>query len=352
MSSEIRTVRVSLLDANPWRNLATYPPIRRKVEALKNSIATVGMWESIIVRPNPVRPGRYQKAFGHQRQYAAEELGLETVPVIVRDLTDEQMLMMLGRENGEDYATDFTVMLNTWEAGYDFLFRAPQKKPENVEIARLLGWTRPQTNRDGKVYDVMLDVATACAGAVTLIKGGYVKREDFDELNVSAARDIVTRSLSRMEMIEQSGKLQGASASEISRAKHGVADGTKRTIRAVREGRVAGRDIRTAVDTNTLEAVGQAAKKGERLPPLFGQFCQTLVDILARNLNGDSVSERLRQVAEVMDYVVEPEHKAALRKVTRELDEVGTRARDWSGRLDPDRVKPFPAAVQIGGPSS
>ena len=35
--------------------------------------------------------------------------------MIVRDLTDQQMLELMGRENGEDYSTDFLVMLNTWE---------------------------------------------------------------------------------------------------------------------------------------------------------------------------------------------------------------------------------------------
>lgn len=346
METEIRNVSVDKIEANPWRNLATYPPIRQKVDALKNSIGAVGMWESIIVRQHPTKPA-YQQAFGHQRIFAAKELGLKIVPVIVRDLSDEQMLQFLGRENGEDYGTLFSVMLNTWEAGRDFL-SVGQKKPQNVEIARLLGWTRPQP-QDGKVYDVMQNIATTCAGALTLIEGGYVERSAFDDLPVHAAREIVGRGLTRMEQIEKAAKIQHAPVKEKEQAKRHVATGVKQTIRDVKEGKVAHREIRTTVDTHTMQAAGKEAKDSSRLPPLFSQFCQTLTDTLARTLNGDTISERLRQIAEVIDYVVEPEHKASLRKVTRELDEVSTRARDWNGRLDPDRVKPFPAAVQIGG---
>lgn len=46
----------------------------------------------------------------------------------------------MGRENGEDYGSEFLVMLNTWEAAIKFLL--PQgSKNRPVDIARLLGWT-------------------------------------------------------------------------------------------------------------------------------------------------------------------------------------------------------------------
>jgi ParB-like nuclease domain len=347
MSADIRNIDVDKIDANPWRNLATYPPIPHKVEALKNSIKQVGMWPAIIVRPNPARPGRYQQAFGHQRRYAAIDLKLKQVPVIVMDLTDEQMLQYLGRENGEDYSAEYLVMLNTWEAGHVFLFRAIGRNPEPVEIARLLGWMRISHRQTGD-HEVMSDVANACSNGMALIKGSHLARPDLEGLTVSAASDIVGRAVSRMATIEQAGKLQKVDAAEISHAKRVVGNAARQTARDVKEGKIAKRDISRQVDVNTLEAAGKVAKQG-KLPPLFTQFCQTLVEVLAKTLNGDSLSERLRQIAEVLEHVIEPEDRAALRKVTSGLDEVANRARDWSNRLDREHIKPFPAA-QIGGP--
>jgi hypothetical protein len=49
------------------------------------------------------------------------------------------MLQYMGRENGEDYATDYLVMLNTWDGAVEFFGRA-QKKSKPLDIARLLGW--------------------------------------------------------------------------------------------------------------------------------------------------------------------------------------------------------------------
>jgi hypothetical protein len=54
----------------------------------------------------------------------------------------------MGRENGEDYASDFLIMLNTWDGAVRFIdnskaktrFESKDSKP--LDIARLLGWRR------------------------------------------------------------------------------------------------------------------------------------------------------------------------------------------------------------------
>lgn len=52
----------------------------------------------ILVRPHPDMPGRYQTAFGHRRVRAVSILGLP-VRAIVRELTDEEMVVAQGQEN-------------------------------------------------------------------------------------------------------------------------------------------------------------------------------------------------------------------------------------------------------------
>jgi ParB family chromosome partitioning protein len=64
------------------------------VEAIRESTQL----SPILVRPHPDQPGRYQTAFGHRRVRAVAILGIP-VRAIVRDLTDEEMVVAQGQEN-------------------------------------------------------------------------------------------------------------------------------------------------------------------------------------------------------------------------------------------------------------
>jgi len=70
------------------------------IDGLLASIREQGQQVPILVRPHPDRPGRYQVAFGHRRLRALSELGLP-VKAIVRDLTNEQLVVAQGQENNE-----------------------------------------------------------------------------------------------------------------------------------------------------------------------------------------------------------------------------------------------------------
>lgn len=70
------------------------------IEGLITSVRDQGQQVPILVRPHPDRPGRYQIAFGHRRLRALQQLGLP-VKAIVRDMTDEQLVVAQGQENNE-----------------------------------------------------------------------------------------------------------------------------------------------------------------------------------------------------------------------------------------------------------
>lgn len=52
----------------------------------------------VLVRPHPQKPGHYQTAFGHRRIRAASIIGIP-IRAIVRELTDEEMVIAQGQEN-------------------------------------------------------------------------------------------------------------------------------------------------------------------------------------------------------------------------------------------------------------
>ena len=70
------------------------------IDGLVASIREQGQQVPILVRPHPDQPARYQVAFGHRRLRAVSELGLP-VRAVVRDLTDEQLVVAQGQENNE-----------------------------------------------------------------------------------------------------------------------------------------------------------------------------------------------------------------------------------------------------------
>lgn len=70
------------------------------IDGLIASIKESGQQVPILVRPHPDQSGRYQVAFGHRRLRAVQALQRQ-VRAIVRDLTDEQLVVAQGQENNE-----------------------------------------------------------------------------------------------------------------------------------------------------------------------------------------------------------------------------------------------------------
>lgn len=66
---------------------------------LANSIAEHGLLQPIAVRPAPSASGRYQIIAGERRWRAARMAGLSEVPVIIREVSDEQAMELALIEN-------------------------------------------------------------------------------------------------------------------------------------------------------------------------------------------------------------------------------------------------------------
>jgi hypothetical protein len=287
--------RLSLIEANPHRNLKTYPWIERKVEQLMHSIDGVGLWASVIGRPHGKR---YQLAFGHHRIEAAERLKLKTIHLIIRQLSDLEMLQFMGRENGEDYSTDLLVLLNTWEGAVKFLanskdYPSPRthvrREAKPLEIARVLGWLSPDRSRDGMQ---MSRAARACSDAFALISGGYLSRDDLRGLYTSDAQEIVGRAQFRMEQMEQLATKSRAPRSEIEAAKRHIGNAATTTATSLKEGKLAHRDLRGQVDLHAY----RFARDAKVQSPLFAAFGKSLVEQIERMLNTDVMAEKLGEV--------------------------------------------------------
>ena len=61
------------------------------------SVAQYGVLAPLIARPRP--EGGYEIISGHRRQHAAELAGLDTLPVIVREMTDDAAVILMVDSN-------------------------------------------------------------------------------------------------------------------------------------------------------------------------------------------------------------------------------------------------------------
>jgi ParB family chromosome partitioning protein len=91
------SIETTLIDASPIadRLPADLDP---GFDQLVASIEQHGQQVPILVRPNPAAEGRYQIAYGRRRLRAVAQLGRE-VKAIVRELSDDELVVAQGREN-------------------------------------------------------------------------------------------------------------------------------------------------------------------------------------------------------------------------------------------------------------
>jgi ParB-like chromosome segregation protein Spo0J len=329
--SLIKQVNIDHIIPNHHRNLDQYPWIEGKVSALQRSIDDVGLWEGIIAREVGTR---YELAFGHHRLEAAKRCGLKKVPVIVRDLSDEDMLRFMGRENGEDYSAEFLVMLNTWEAAVNS--GHGRKNAQAVEYARILGWL----GKDGQANNT----ARACSNAHKLISDGYMKRDELSGLTVRSVKQIVDRAQQRMGQLQRLGKTTNRPKAEIEKAKHQVARGAKVTAKKAASGRVSTNDLSSSVDAEAHKA---ATRSKTKQSPLFGVFGKALADGIEKMLSTDSASTKLRAIVDGLDKLTMAEDEATVRRVDFQLGELRTRAEKWQTRLTRDKIVPISAAPAL-----
>lgn len=68
-----------------------------EMEQLKDSIREYGVLSPLLVRPRG--DGRYEIVSGHRRKAACEALGITELPVLVRDMTDDEAVILMVDSN-------------------------------------------------------------------------------------------------------------------------------------------------------------------------------------------------------------------------------------------------------------
>lgn len=92
---KVITLSASLLE--PFQRHPFRVASGEEMEQLKESIREYGVLSPLLVRPRG--DGRYEIVSGHRRKAACEALGITELPVLVRDMTDEEAVILMVDSN-------------------------------------------------------------------------------------------------------------------------------------------------------------------------------------------------------------------------------------------------------------
>lgn len=132
--AEIRRVPVKAVVPNPLQPRRTFSD--GELEELADSIRENGLLQPLVVRPAAEAEGRFELVAGERRFRAIKSLEWEDVPVLVREASDETLLVLALVENLQREA------LNPLEEAEGFQSLADQFGMTQAEIARAVGKNR------------------------------------------------------------------------------------------------------------------------------------------------------------------------------------------------------------------
>lgn len=131
----VQTLQLENLIPNPYQPRKKFD--KRALNDLTESIKVSGVFQPIIVRQPNKKQNKFEILAGERRFRASKAAGKETIPAIVRDATDEQMMEIAVMENlqRED--------LNPLEEAKAYEMLMTHLDITQVEVSRRLGKSRP-----------------------------------------------------------------------------------------------------------------------------------------------------------------------------------------------------------------
>ena len=89
--------QIPIADLHPFKNHPFKVLDDEAMQRTVESVAQFGVLAPLVVRPR--EEGGYEIISGHRRQHAAELAGLKTLPVIVRNMDDDQAVIQMVDSN-------------------------------------------------------------------------------------------------------------------------------------------------------------------------------------------------------------------------------------------------------------
>lgn len=106
---KMQNVSLADIEPNPWRDTKLYPIDKDHVTELRDSINDHGFFGGVKGRR---RNGKIELGCGHARIEAARKAKLDSVPIFIDDLDDDQMLRLMTDENATQAGANPGAVIN------------------------------------------------------------------------------------------------------------------------------------------------------------------------------------------------------------------------------------------------
>jgi ParB-like nuclease domain len=249
-------IRIRDILPNPYRNIDHYPILRPKVDALKASFEKTEYWDNLLGRLND--KGQFELSYGHHRRVALLEHFKDEpnrkVEVIVKKLSDAEMIQIMAAENMEQWGTSAIVEIETVEAvvkAYaagkiqlgklsptthkEALRYAPSFIPNkddrsvatkpytSLMIGEFLGWvSKDPKSKDGIRSSEKVRIALT---ALQYMEEGLVELSDFADMTSSGINAVITEARqarsykeSRAKQAEELAEMHRREAEQLKKA--------------------------------------------------------------------------------------------------------------------------------------
>ena len=94
MTEQVKMIPIH--DLHPFRDHPFYVKDDEAMESLRDSIREYGILSPLLARP---KGESYELVSGHRRRAAAQKLGMTELPVLVREMTDDEAIILMVDSN-------------------------------------------------------------------------------------------------------------------------------------------------------------------------------------------------------------------------------------------------------------
>ena len=260
-TSDTNEIPIDLIQSNPDQPRQTFRD--EDLSELSSSIKEHGVLQPVLLRPLDGSPKRYQIVAGERRWRAAQLAGIHTLPAVVREIDDRQVLELAIIENVQrvdldpiEEAQGYSQLIETFEYTQEKLSKVIGKSRSHLaNTMRLLALP---TSVTAMVKDGRLSAGHARA---------LIKSDNAEKL----AEEAVAKGLS-VRQIEALAKATSGSRSMQSKAASKDAD-TK-----LLEGDLsAAIGMRVSIENITSDGTGELRIRYKSLEQL-DELCQKLTD--------------------------------------------------------------------------
>jgi len=185
------------------------------LEELVASIREVGVLQPVVVRPIPGEKDRYELIMGERRLRATKKLGLDSIPAVIKDTADEDMLRDALLENLH------RSQLNPLEEASAYQQLLADFGITQDQLATRIGRSRPQITNTLRLLKLPSTVQTRVAAGV--LSAGHARAilsVGDEEAMARLADKIVNEDLSVRAAEAAASKTPKAPRTKVTAGKH------------------------------------------------------------------------------------------------------------------------------------